>query len=306
MKYFINLFLLLMVVTTSQAQKFKLVLNLTKGNTYNMVTTTTSAIKQTVNGQVNNINITIVGNTSFKVLNADDSLYYMEVTYKKLDMKMQLPTGLVNYSSQAKDPADMISSVLNGLTNKPFTASFTKSGKVHSVDNVENMISSVLDGFPQIEGTQKEQIKKQFSESFGSSAIKGNIEMSTAVYPETTVAINDKWTINTSLRGNMQADIKTLYQLSAVTPVSFVIHGNAVIATDDKADFKNVNGLPMKYNMKGTMVSDITADKLTGWISESKIKQDISGTVFIKDNPQMPGGVTFPMTLISETVTTDK
>jgi hypothetical protein len=62
----------------------------------------------------------------------------------------------------------------------------------------------------------------------------------------------------------------------------------------------------MKYNMKGTMTSDVKADRVTGWITESKIKQSIGGTVAIKDNPDAPGGATFPMSMVSETVITDK
>lgn len=306
MKYLFNLFLLLMVSVACQGQKLKLALHLTKGNTYNMVTTTSSAVKQTINGQLNNIELTITGNTSFKVLNADDSLYYMEVNYKNLGMKMQLPTGPVNFDSQKKDPSDIMSSILSGLVNKPFTATFTKSGKVRSVENVEKIISSVLDGFTQVQGPQKEQIKNQFIQSFGEKAIKGNIEMSTAIFPEVPVSKNEKWTINTTLESAMTAKISTVYQLTDVTPTSYAIHGDATIATNANDNYKEVNGMPMKYNMSGTMTADIKADKATGWISESKTKQTISGTVEIKDNPKVPGGITFPMSVVNESVTTDK
>lgn len=302
MKYLFNLFLLLIATVTCQGQRLKLALHLTKGNTYNMITTTTSAIKQTINGQVNNIDVSISGTTSFKVLNADDSLYYMEVTYKNLNMKMQLPNGPVSFDSQKKDPADIMSSILGGLIDKPFTATFTKSGKIQSVENVESMISSVLDGFSQIQGVQKEQLKAKFIQSFGGGAIKGSIEMSTAVFPEIAVAKNDKWTIRTTLQSTMKANVTTVYQLTDVTPSSYVIHGDGTIVTITGP----VADMPMKYDMNGTMISDIKADKVTGWISESKIKQNISGTVSIKDNADVPGGITFPMSMISETVITDK
>ena len=302
MKFLISLFLLLITTVACQGQKLKLVLHLTKGNTYNMITTTTSAIKQTINGQVNNIDISISGTTSFKVLNADDSLYYMEVTYKSLNMKMQLPNGPVSFDSQKKDPSDLMSSILGGLIDKPFTATFTKSGKIHSVENVESMISSVLDGFPQLQGAQKDQLKAKFIQSFGGGAIKGSMEMSTAVFPEIAVAKNDKWTIHTMLQSTMKANVTTVYQLTDVTPASYVIHGEGAIVTITDP----VEGMPMKYDMKGTMVSDVKADKVTGWITESKIKQNISGTVSIKDNPDTPGGITFPMSMIGETIITDK
>jgi len=306
MKYLFSLLLISGISLSAQAQKIKLALHLTKGNTYNMVTNTTSAIKQTVNGVDNHIEITISGTTSFKVLNADDSLYYMEVNYKSLSLKMQLPNGPVNYDSQKKDPNDFMSSILGGLVNKPFTATFTKSGKVKSVENVENMISAVLDSFPQVQGPQKEQIKNQFLQSFGAKAIKGSIELATAVFPETPVSKNDKWTINTSLESAMSAKVSTVYQLTDISPTSYVIHGEGTLATNAADDFKKVGEMPMKYNMTGTMTADIKADKVTGWISESKSKQVISGTVDIKDNPKVPGGLSFPMSVVNESVTTDK
>ncbi|MEZ2334059.1 DUF6263 family protein [Mucilaginibacter sp. RCC_168] len=306
MKYLFSLLFIASISLSSQAQKLKLALHLVKGNTYNMVTHTTSAIKQTINGQENNIEITITGSTSFKVLNGNDSLYYMEVNYKSLGLKMQLPNGPVSYDSQKKDPNDFMSGILAGLVNKPFTATFTKSGRVKSVENVENMISSVLDSFPQVQGPQKDQIKNQFLQSFGAKAIKGSIELATAVFPETPVSKNDKWTINTSLESAMSAKTSTVYQLTDISPTSYVIHGEGTLATDASADFKQVSNMPMKYNMTGTMTADIKADKVTGWISESKSKQVISGTVDIKDNPKVPGGVSFPMSVVNESVTTDK
>ncbi len=302
MKHAFLLFLSFTAAITCHAQKLKLVLHLTRGNTYNMVNTTTSAIKQTINGQVNNINVTLSGTNSFKVLSADDSLYYMEVTYKSVSMKMDLPTGSVTFDSRKKDSTDVMSSILGGMIDQPFTATFTKSGKIHSIGNLENMISSVLDGFRQIQGVQKEQIKARFIQSFGSQAIKGSIEMSTAVLPETSVAKNDKWTVRTYLQTTMKADVETVYQLVNVTPTSYLIHGEGTIITNPKEP----GASPMNYDMKGTIVSDIKVDKATGWITQSITKQNINGTVAIKDNPDTPGGITFPMSMIAETVITDK
>lgn len=301
MKYLFNLFLLFFAAISCHGQKLKLVLNLTKGNTYNMVTTTKSAITQTINGQVNHIDVTVTGTTAFKVLSADDSLYYMEVTYKFLTMKMQLPEGPVSFDSEKRDPADLMSSMLGALIDKPFTATFTRSGKIRSVNNVERMISSVLDGFQEIQGVQKEELKAKFIQSFGSNAIKGSIEMSTAVFPETPVARNDKWTINTTLQSTMKANVAMVYQLTDATTASYIIHGEGSITTIPAPP-----DAQMKYNMKGTMTSDVKADRVTGWITESKIKQSIGGTVAIKDNPDAPGGATFPMSMVSETVITDR
>lgn len=296
---------MLIASVAGYAQKVKPALKLIKGNTYYLVTSAHSVIKQTINGQLNNIEMTIDGKMSFKVLNANDSLYYMEVNYTKVGMKMVLATGTVAFDSDNKDTTNIMARVMGGITNKPFTASITKSGRIRSVENAENMISAMIDGIKEVPQAQKDQLKSQLTQSFGSSALKSNLQMSMAVLPETAVAKNDKWTIGTKLEGAMTAQITSVYQLIDVTPQSFIIHGSSAIATDNTAGYKTISNMPMKYNMKGTMVSDVVVDKATGWISNSKMKQTIDGTVEIKDNPQVPGGLTFPMTLTGETTTSD-
>lgn len=296
---------LIIASATSYAQKVKPALKLIKGNTYYLITSAHSVIKQTINGQLNNIDMTIDGKMSFKVLNADDSLYYMEVNYTKVGMKMVLATGTVAFDSDNKDTSNVMARIMSGITNKPFTASITKSGRIRSVENAETMITSMIDGFKEVPSAQKEQLKTQLTQSFGSSALKSNLEMSMAVLPEKAIAKNDKWTIGTKLEGAMAAQITSVYQLMDITPQSYIIHGSSTLATDNTAGYKTISNMPMKYNMKGTMTSDVVVDKATGWISSSKMKQTIDGTVEIKDNPQVPGGLTFPMTVTSETTTSD-
>jgi len=295
---------LAMMAFAGYAQKVKPALKLVKGNTYYLSTLAHSVVKQTINGQLNNIDMTIEGKMSFKVLNVD-SLYYMEVNYTKVGMNMQLPNGNVAFSSDDKDTSNIMARVMAGITNKPFTATLSKSGRIRSIENAENMITSMIDGFKEVPADKKEQLKTQLSQSFGSGALKSNLEMAMSVLPEISVAKNDKWTIKNNLQGAMSAKMVSVYQLMDITPQSFVIHGNATIETDNTAAYKTVGNLPMKYNMKGTMVSDVVVDKATGWISSSKVKQNIDGSVEIKDSPQVPGGVTFPMSVVSETSTTD-
>lgn len=64
--------------------------------------------------------------------------------------------------------------------------------------------------------------------------------------------------------------------------------------------------MPLKYDMSGTMISEIKVNRKSGWVIESKINQTLKGTSQIKDNPKMPGGITIPMTMINEMTITDK
>ena len=202
-----------------------------------------------------------------------------------------------------KDKTDIMSQVFTQMINKPFSVSFTKTGKIQSLEGVENLISGIFDKFPQLTEAQKAQIKSQMLKSFGNESFKGNIEMTTAIFPDVPVEKSAKWVVNTALNSTIQADIVTSYQLIDVTENHFGIHGDGIITTKKGDTYAMVSGMPMRYEMSGTMTSDIKTDKTTGWIMESKLVEVIKGTAFIKDNDKVPGGMTMPMTINSQITT---
>jgi hypothetical protein len=305
MKYFLILILLITGITTAIAQKVKPALNLVNGNTYYMVSNVNSVIMQTINGRENPINLNVMFKMAFKVTGVTDTLYNMEVSYQTLDMKIQTAGTTIEMNSQKTDGNDIPSKIVAAMVNKPFNITITKSGKIKSVDNVENMISGVFDSFTQIDSVKRQQIKSQFMQSFGAKAFKGNLEIATAIFPEKKVSVNDTWVVNTKLESTMTAMLKTTYQLTGITDKSYQIHGAGSIFTDNSAPATMISGFPMKYSLTGTLTSDIVADKATGWISNLKLNEVMKGNVIIQDNKQMPGGMTIPMTITSDQVMTN-
>jgi hypothetical protein len=64
--------------------------------------------------------------------------------------------------------------------------------------------------------------------------------------------------------------------------------------------------MPLKFDLTGTMSSDIKISRNTGWISEAKISQVITEKSQIKDNPNFSDGLIIPMTMKNEMIITDK
>ncbi|WP_428328792.1 DUF6263 family protein [Mucilaginibacter sp.] len=306
MKYLLNLILLSSICSFCQAQKVKPALNLTKGNTYYMVSTATSSVLQTINGQQNTINVTMAFKMAFKVTDVVDTIYKMEVNYQTLSMKIQAGTATIDMDSKKKDTSDIPSSIIGGMMNQPFNISMSKSGKVYSVENIENMINGVFSKFKGVNTAKKEQIKQQFLSSFGAKAFKGSIEMGTAVFPSKAVAVDDKWIVNTKLDAVIVANVQTTFQLITIVDNSYRIMGDGKVNTDLTAPPATINGMPVKYNINGTVITDIVLDKKTGWITNFKLKQAMQGTVDILDNPSVPGGMSIPMTVNNDQTITDK
>ena len=230
----------------------------------------------------------------------------MEGRYESLIMKMSLPNGEMKFSSEKNDEKGIFSTILGTMKNKPFLVKMTNTGKVNEVKNIEAVFSNMFDKFPQLSDVQKQQIQGQLMQAYGEKAFKGNIEMCSAIFTDTPVSNGDKWTINTQLEAGMSAKMETVYELKDITDSYYQILGNSKIETADKDAYIESNGMPLKYDMTGTMTSDIKIDKKTGWTISAMINQSIKGTAYVKDNPQMPGGMTIPMTMINEMTITEK
>ena len=305
MKILLSFLLSIIILAPCEAQKVKPALNLVKGNTYYTVSTVSSSVQQSYNGQDVTIAIDMTAKTAFNVTDIKDTIYTMQVSYASIAMKIASPNGTVEMNSDKKDNADLSSSFLSAMVNKPFSVTISKSGKVLEVKNIETIINSIFTTLPQMDDTQKAQLKGQFMQSFGETAFKGNLEQTLAIYPSIKVAKGGSWIINTTLQSVMSANIATTYQLQDVTDTYYQIHGDARITTANAGQTSQVNGMPVKYDLSGTLTSDIKADKKTGWVIEEKLKQDVSGNIDIQDNPKIPGGMKVPMKIHSDISTTD-
>ena len=306
MKYIYGLLLLCITASSSIAQKVKPQLNLKKGNTYYMISSASSAIVQTLNSEENSLTLVFTLKMAFKVIDIKDTVYNMEVSYQSIDMKIQTGGKSIEMNSLKPDSLDIPSSFAAAMMNQTFNISLTKKGKIQSVDNIEKIINGVFEKFPKIDQEKRDQLKKQFQQSFGADAFKGSLEMGTAIFPPGAVSKDDKWTVHTSTAAPTKADVQTVYQLTDITPEFYLIHGDGTLATDKDAKPGEINGMPMKYDLNGSLLTDVKIDRNTGWISEVKSKQVMKGSIEIQDNPKLPGGMTIPMTFNTDIVTTDK
>lgn len=294
------------IFTSCQSQNTDLSLRLEKGKEYKQVINSEITIDQEISGQKINMVMTINGTMTFLVTNITESGYDMESQYKKLSMSMKMPQGTMEFNSEKNNPNDIFSKILGAIIDKPFEVKMSKSGKVTDVKNVEALWENAINQFEQIPEAQKEQLRAQITKAYGSKALKGNIEMVTAIYPENPVKKGDKWVVNTNLESGMSAKVTTDYEFADQTADFALIKGNSSIKTADKDAYIENNGMPMKYDLEGTMSSEIKVDNNSGWIIEAKIKQAIEGDTYIKENPQIPNGMKIPMMMKSEMVITNK
>jgi hypothetical protein len=305
MKRILILLLLCIGASVCHAQKENLQLNLTKGETYMQNMTSSVSIVQNLNGQEMKIGMVVAGLMSYEVKDITNSIYQMDVKYKSLTMSMTMPNGTkVAFSSEKNDETDLFSSVLGQMKDIAFQVTMTKSGRINEVTNVEALFNSVFAKFPQLSEAQKNQLRTQLMQAYGDKAFRGNLEMTSAIFPDAPVAKGEKWTIKTKLEAAMHCNLESVYELKEANDVFCVIAGETAISSVDKDLYVKANGMDVKYDLNGTMSSQIKVDRKSGWVIETKIAQLIKGTSHIKDNPQVPGGMIIPMSMTNDMVIT--
>ncbi len=305
MKTIFTLILSVLVLTSCQTQNTDLSLKLEKGQEYKQVSNSKATVIQELEGQKIRMVVTVSGTITFLVKNITANGYDMDTKFDMLNMSMQMPQGLMEFSSEKNDENDIFSNILAAMKNKTFGVTMSKTGKITDVKNVESLWSSAINEFQELPQMQKEQMKAQIMKAYGADALKGSIEMATAIYPDSPVNQGDKWTIDTKLESGMSANMTTEYEFIETTSDHALIKGNSTIVTADKDSYIEANGMPLKYDLTGTMDSEIKVDKNTGWIIEATINQKIAGDTFIKENPKLPNGMKIPMTMINEMVFTN-
>ncbi|MCV9387096.1 DUF6263 family protein [Reichenbachiella ulvae] len=298
--------MMLFAISTLHAQKTDLSLKLKEGESYSQITESTVNIVQDMNGQKMNMTMIVSGSMTFKVKSISKEGFLMDAEYDSLAMTMKMPQGAMSYSSEKEGEVDLLSGVFAAMTHKPFEVLMAKTGKVKEVRNIESLWEDAIGQFEGLPEAQKEQIISQVSKSYGADALKGNLEMVTAIYPDKSVKEGESWTIETKLEAGMSANVTTEYTFAGVTSSYANIKGEATIVSVDSDEYIESNGMQVKNQMSGTMTSDIQVDLESGWIKEASVNQDLKGNTIIKENPQMPNGMTIPMTMSSEMVIRDQ
>lgn len=297
-----TLTLLLLIASVScYAQKAKLELSLKLDSTYYLTNNASMTIIEDMPNNKMVFTMTFGGKMAHKVIAVKDSVYELSAFYENLIMSLDLGGKKMMDVNTELNRQDPVSRMMATMLHKPLTVVINKKGKVLEIKNADSLYTHLFDGFSQISEEKKAQFKKQMESSFGAESLKSGFQDAFAVLPSSTVGINDSWIATTLMKSIVKAEVSTTYKLKGITDGSYLIHGDAIVQSDGLGTFAELNGFPMRMrNTKGSVTSDIKVDKTTGWIIESKTLKKINADVDIKDSPNVPGGVTFPISITGD------
>ncbi len=298
-KFITIVLVLFLSINNTFSQKTDLTLNLEKDKEYIHHLSSKSDIFQNYNGMEMNMEMLIESDISYRVTEIVDDNYNISVKYTGMNMTMSTPMGASEFSSESEDEGDIVSSVLKEMINMPFTIILSKTGKVMEVKEVESMYAGVFDKLSSMPAQQQQQMESQIKQAYGKDAFKGNIEMVMSIFPENKVSIGETWTEKTNIESGMSAVVISTYKLSEIAPDYILITGESDLKSESD-EFVETNGVPVKYDLTGDVVSEVKVDPHTRWIIEANVEQNIEGQLLIKANPQTEEVMEIPMKVKNE------
>ena len=298
-KFIAIVLVLFLSINNTFSQKTDLTLNLEKDKEYIHHLSSKSDIFQNYNGMEMNMEILIQSDISYTVDEIVNDNYTLSVKYTGMSMTMNTPMGASEFDSESENEEDIVSSILKEMVNKPFTIILSKTGKVVEVKELESMYSGVFDKLSSLPAQQQQQMESQIRQAYGKEAFKGNIEMVMSIFPGNEVAVGETWTEKTNIESGMSAVAISSYKLSEINPDYILITGESEIKSENDK-FVDTNGIPVKYDLSGDVISKVKVDPDTRWIIEATVEQNIEGKIYIRPNQQVEEAMEVPMEVRNE------
>ena len=233
MKKILYLLVVSFLALSCQVQKHNLGLYLDKGQVYTQRTVSETALTlPPINGQQINSSVEISSTSRYEVIGINDTIYEIEIRYESLGMKFSSSDKTVEFGSEKEDN-EILSRVLRTMTNKPFYWRISKHGRISQLNNYQSIFSNMFDSIPNLDESQKQQILKQVSESFGEKAFLNIWNANSIIFPEHPISKGGKWETYTVTDSKTPLKIETEYLLKNVKKESLKIAGHSIIRSDE-------------------------------------------------------------------------
>lgn len=303
LKIYLLGFILITLLNSCTKPKITLKLNLEQGKTYLMGYQTDMKMNQKIMGMSIDVKMKIDMDLLFKTIGYDkDSNYIMETTYQSMNYKMNAQGQDIEFGTETIAKDSTMNKVFNAFKGKSFTITFNKFGKIINVQGIDSIMTTFFNDNYYTDSTKINEIKELFGKNFGEESIINNFSSFFGYFPEKEVSIGEKWNNNTTIKTMFALNIDNEYQLIDNKNDLYNIGIQSNIKTDSKNSTMEVQGMQMKFEMKGTQTGYIKLDQKTGWIKESEIKQKIAGDARMSKS-EIPGGGNFSIPYTVESTT---
>lgn len=298
---YISFVLTLFCYNSGNGQTNKIELNLFKGQSFIQSSASDVITRQGIKEKETTSTMLINCNIKYSVTDVSNSIYSINATYQKYDMRMLSANKAIIISSELPEK-NPVSKTLSTLKGKSFQFKITKSGKIIEVKNTQSLYLGLYDQVPNISEVQKSAIKTLTQQSYEEKNFIINLENSFSVIPNHPVKVGDTWAAKRELESTISINLDVTYKLVKVTADYYLISCVSKIIPQNPDIAKSINGVSVKNNLAGTVLSTLKISKKTGLVIEMSSKQNLSGTTHI-ESKMLPIPLNIPLSTTGNTRT---
>ncbi|OHB58147.1 MAG: hypothetical protein A2Y12_07740 [Planctomycetes bacterium GWF2_42_9] len=228
----------------------------------------------------------------------------LKMGYKSVKMSMEGPMGKMAYDSDNPNtigpnspPQDkMMAGLFSAMVGSQFQMKVKPTGEVTSMTGLSDMMQKVKEKLKATpEAAAAEGVLDKMFDEKQMKELTGNMMN---MYPAEPIAVGDSWYDIKSINFMMPIDIDTTYMLKSVKD------DTAIIDTVAKLDMGDPNkpivsdpNMKMSMQMAGTINGTNEVDLKNGLTKNGDMTMNFSGIMKMEGNPQMPEGMTIPMSI---------
>ncbi len=289
-------------------EKIELKLNLAKGQKYGTLTTIDQKMSQTVNGQPINVNQKFTMEINAEVLDVDaNGISTVKITYSQIKMSMDGPGGLIEYDStkpavDSNNPqAQMMTDLWKSMVGMEIVMKLTPKGDIASIEGIEAMLEKMVEKMGSDDPNMAQSMKEMMKNFMGEDNLK---EMNNGMFaglPDGLVGVGDMWYDTMNLGTGFPIDLDVTYVLrDRKEGIAFIDMVSKIDMGDEKSSLIEMQGMKMNMQISGIQSGTFEVDETTGWSVRSSMDQKFSGVIKMPPSPQMPEGMTIPITIESK------
>ncbi|MFH1068000.1 MAG: DUF6263 family protein [Candidatus Glassbacteria bacterium] len=284
------------------AQKVNLRLNLEKGRTYHLRTTSDQKTSQTMQGREMNMQQKTVDDMAFTVNAVAGGDITLGILTERVEADIVTPRDTVHYdSSQPGEVKHPMLKALAAMAGQSLEMTVSTTGRIKSVSGMDRVIDRIIASLEMPEGPAREALISAIRKNFGEEAFKDQWGFTFAAYPDRPVAPGDTWKANFVTGGGFPIIYDGTWTLSKIEGGAAVVAVDARLSTNTEAPPFEMGPLKVKMEITGTQTGTLRIDLATGWITGGSLVQKFEGTNRVESGPGQTSGMTWPMKM--ETVT---
>ena len=272
---------ILLFACTGSKELVGLRYNLEEGNAYKQEQTITQAMSYTMMGMPIDQKTTTITNTTHKVKAINEAGNFLtDVTYDRVRSTSEAMGQTQTYDSDTDTTrgADVLARNPQGfLVGNTITTEMTPNGEIVAIEGLQQMVKQMFGE----DAAGNDLSKSAFLEMFNEEQMKRNFGQASNIYPEDSVQVGDTWTTKMKIEKPMPMQTDMTYTLKDAKPDVFVLGLEGTLSTGENGAI-DMGGQKVDVTMDGTMSGELTVDRATGWILQSRLVQDAKGKMNIK------------------------